>query len=130
MVASAVVGSATENVIVNPGAGSPNRLVFSRGSVPPPPGSYPNAPEIIGPTSVQPWSNCMWTVNHGAAVQPATYRWYVDGVLQPETTELFRYSPSTASFNIEIFITDANGQNWANQLYVDVSYGAPTCTDM
>lgn len=112
------------------GAGSPNRFVYSKvqaASYPPPP-SYPVAPSIYGPDMVRPYSNCLYSVSPGS-VNPVTYEWYTDGVLQGAQGSDFRAAASTDSFQLEIHIVDADGNSWWNYKYVTVTSSANECLD-
>lgn len=126
-VADILVQQATPNVVINAGAGSPNRLLYSLVDVPAPPPPNPTNPRINGPSSVQPGSFCLWTVTTGSAVQPVSYQWFVDNVLQAETSESFYYTAGSTSFVIEAVLIDANGSRWTDLHSVSVSSGAPAC---
>lgn len=124
--------SATSGALVSSTlpTGSPNRLLFSRAVAAeyPPPPTYPMAPEITGPDFVRPHSAfCLYTTTTGSAAQPFTYAWYMDGVLQSETSQFFRPSVGTTSFQIEVHILDGDGSSWWNYYYVSVGSGAPEC---
>lgn len=126
-VAGNLVHAATTGVVIDPGTGSPNRLLYSRIDVDPAP---PPPPTITGPNWVRPGSYCLWTASPGSAPLPVTYQWFVDGIVQSETSEFFRYYAGTASFSIVVVVTDANNDQWASSThYVDVSNDAPECFD-
>lgn len=127
-----IVRAATEGELVGDlGSGSGNRILFSRvltGDYPPPP-IYPTAPTIMGPDLVQPYSNCMFSVAPGSAPDPHTYAWYLDGVLQAETSAFFRAAAGTATFQVELHLVDGNGYSHWDYHYATVSNSAPQCLD-
>lgn len=129
-VASLMVQHASTNVVVDPGTGSPNRLLYSRIDVTAPPPPPPNLPEITGPDWVRPSSNCLGMVTPGDAVLRVTYARLVNSVTQSETSESFRYSAGVSSFTLEVWVTDANNVVWySDPFFVDVSQEAPECLD-
>jgi subtilisin family serine protease len=77
-VASTMYTNATQGVITNPGAGSPNRLLFVGGTTPPPPGCAPatngtnvNIPDYPGPavSSSITISGCSGNASSAATVE-------------------------------------------------------------
>ncbi len=95
------------------------------GSPPPPSGP---AVAVIGPDSARTGNDCLFSVSTGNAVQPLTYQWVVNGTLQPQTDEFFRYSGSS-DYDLEISITDANGTQWWATHPVVVDGAARVCVD-
>ncbi len=122
--------SATANVLSNIGSSSPNLLLYSRvmTSSYSAPASYPVAPDIYGPITVRPNSNCLYSLSN-VTVDPQSYEWYSGGTLQNETSEFFRAPAGSTGFQIEVRVTDTNGRSWWNYKYVTVSSEAPECND-
>ncbi len=126
-VKAAILDQSTQDAVLNPGVGSPNRLLFSRVIVPAPPSPPPVSPSIQGPSSVRPGSTCTWIATNGSAPTPATYTWYVDDVEQAELNQALEYFAGSNSFIIDLVLTDANGVRWTSRRLVSISSGAPTC---
>lgn len=129
-VAGLITSHATTNMVIDPGPGSPNRLLYSRIAVTAPPPPPPILPTITGPTWVRPGSNCLWHVGSGDAVLPVTYAWFVDTVTQSELSGSLRHYASSADFELQAALTDANTVVWwSNPYLVTVSPEAPECLD-
>jgi subtilisin family serine protease len=101
-VASAVIDSATPNVVTNPGPGSPNRLLFAGLTPPPPPPAAPPPP----PASCG--SAYSGTLREGGtAVQP-------DGTYYQSTTNGLHKGCLTgpANANFDLYLYRWNGSTW------------------
>jgi subtilisin family serine protease len=109
-VADLLVQSATANVVQNPGAGSPNRLLFSAIAVPPPPPSF--TVSVTGPTRVNGCEAAVWTANQTNGVAPITYAWTAEGYSENTGTDNHFYYTNTGSapsIFVQVTATDSRG---------------------
>lgn len=87
--------------------------------LPPPPGVT-----ISGPTSVRPGATCTWFANASGGTPPyVNYAWTPPGNNSSE----FTYTNSGQSFNISVWVTDADGALAYDGHSVTVSPSAPVC---
>lgn len=122
-----IVQSATPNAVINPGAGSPNRLLFSRFTVPPPPPSLNVS--ISGPTEIPPGATCTWTASVANGTPPFSYNWTIDGNFAGTA-----YSATgskdpgnfSSSFLVRVSVTDSGGSSGERQITVNEVSG-PLC---
>lgn len=128
-VADLIVQSATSNVVLNPGAGSPNRLLYSLAAVPPPPPPLTTV-SINGPTQIPPGATCTWyaTVSDGAS--PYTYQWMNDDT--PVGNDYYytgakAIGSGASSFRVKVVVTDADGRQGAYEITVFEDSSAPVC---
>ena len=100
------------------GAGSPNRLLFSRFL----------HDSISGPTSLQPGGSALFASHTQGGVPPYSYDWYQDGALTCTTSSCRIYAPSGAlSTEILLRTTDAIGTVVEYIRSVKVSCATRTC---
>jgi hypothetical protein len=109
-VADLLVQSATANAVVNPGVGSPNRLLYSAIAVPPPPPSF--SVSVTGPSRVNGCEGAVWTATQTGGVAPITYAWSAEGYSEnPGTDNHFYYTNtgSAPSIFVQVTATDSRG---------------------
>lgn len=109
-VADLVVQSATANVVQNPGAGSPNGLLFSAIAVPPPPPSF--SVSVTGPSRVNGCEEAVWTATQTGGIAPITYAWTAEGYSENTGTDNHFYYTNTGSapsIFIQVTATDSRG---------------------
>jgi subtilisin family serine protease len=109
-VADLLVQSATANVVMNPGPGSPNRLLYSAVTVPPPPPSF--TVSVSGPFRVNGCEGAVWTATQTGGVPPITYGWTVEGYSQNTGTDNHLYYTNTGSapsIFVQVTATDSRG---------------------
>lgn len=129
-VADWIVQSATMGVVLNPGAGSPNRLLFSRIDLPPPPPALTTV-SISGPTQIQPGATCTWYASVSDGVSPYTYEWTSNDA--PVGNDYY-YTGSKpigsggTSFRVGLRVTDAGGRQGQYELTVFEDSSAGLCT--
>ncbi len=123
-VASALTSNATANVVVNPGSGSPNLLLYSAfiGTPPPPP---PATPPVARFTANCSGLTCSFDGSSSTALATATYSWAF-GDLTSGTGKTTSHGYSAAgSYSVTLTVTDANGTNSTTQT---VTVSAPPST--
>lgn len=96
---------------------------------PPPPPPPPLNVNIQGPTTVQPFSQCLYQALVQGGTSPYNYAWQADGVPVGDNSPFYRHPAGTNSFTLQVTVTDAAGSTGGNILEVTVSSGAPECLD-
>ncbi len=121
-VTSAIIGSATANVVTGAGAGSPNRLLYSILSA-----ATPSA-NITGPTSITAAGTYTWQANASGGNGTYAYAWEyrVQGGAWSAVGSGASYSRAVAladaDFELRVTVT-SNGQTGSDPSHlVDVSY--------
>jgi len=93
---------------------------YAVGAAPPPQPSV----TITGPTSVRPGATCTWWADASGGTPPyVQYSWTPPGNNSSELT----YTNSGQSFNVSVWVTDADGARGYDSHSVTVSSGAPIC---
>lgn len=126
VVAGTVTQWATSGVVVNAGAGSPNKLLYSRITVAPPPPS--STASITGYWSVEPYASCMWSVSTNLS-DPTAYEWTVNSQPVGSNSSTLNYANTGASFTLAVLIRNALGHTATDSKLVTVAYGAGQCND-
>ena len=78
---------------------------------------------ISGPASVRPSATCAWFANVSNGTAPYHYAWTPLGNDEPELI----YTNSGQNFNMQVWVTDANGLKGLGTRSITVSSGAPAC---
>lgn len=97
---------------------------------PPPPPPPPSlGVTISGPTSVRPFSACLYEAQASGGTEPYDYAWTVDGVPAGENSRFYRHQTDWGAFQLGVTVTDAGSVARSNTLGVLVDPGAPECLD-
>lgn len=78
---------------------------------------------ISGPASVRPSATCAWFANVSNGTAPYHYAWWPLANDEPELI----YTNSGQNFNMQVWVTDANGLKGLGTRSITVSSGAPAC---
>lgn len=105
-VEAAILSKTTDGELTNIGAGSPNRLLFSK--------QPPLITAILGPEVVGPWAACTWYASVSGGQPSYVHEWRRDGVVVGSATS-YSVSPAGSSdFMLELVTTDGVGRtHWA-----------------
>ena len=124
-VAALIVETATTEVVIDPGYGSPNRLAFSRGEAPSvPPLEF--AVFIDGPAQVEPNDTCIWYAMVSGGSEPYSYEWRRNGDLVGTSSE-YTASDFSSSFDLVVSVGDASGAARQAGIQVTVESGVGAC---
>ena len=85
-------------------------------------GSCPHV-TISGPASVRPGATCAWFANASSGTPPYHYGWTPLGDDAPELI----YTNSGENFNMQVWVSDANGLKALASRSITVSSSAPVC---
>lgn len=107
MIHYAIRDGATSGAVSNPGASSPNLLLFSTLPV-------PVSVSITGPASIGKFASCQWTAIAKGGRAPFTYSW--TGILSGSNNAVIGNPPASGSLSVQV--TDALGGNSSSSLYV------------
>lgn len=128
-VADLILQSATTNVVLNPGFGSPNRFLYSQVYVPSPPSPLTSV-SISGPTQIEPGATCTWYANVSDGTAPYGYQWTNNDA--PVGTSYY-YTGSkdpgsfASSFRVKVVVTDAGGRQGSYEITVYEDSSAGLC---
>jgi hypothetical protein len=89
-------------------------------------GPPPGAPNIAGPSSIDPEVEAQWQGSASGGTSPFSYQWSVDGqILQDGTNPNFSYTSHTpnSGFDLQLQVTDQAGVAEVASLHVNVSSG-------
>lgn len=105
-VESAILSKTTNGVLSNIGAGSPNRLLYSK--------QPPLLASILGPDIIGQQTSCTWNVQPTGGQPPYSHEWRRDGVVVGHTTSYSVSGGQTSAFMLEVVTTDGVGRtHWA-----------------
>ena len=127
-VAKLIVQSATTNAVHDPGTGSPNRLLYSRIVVGPPPPTL--TVSISGPTLIRPGATCLWQASVADGTPPYSYQWTIDGADGGTGASASGHKDPgnfNSSFTVSVAVTDAGGLHGTRDITVTESSSAPIC---
>ncbi len=99
---NSLLASATTGVIINPGPGSPNRLLYTR--------QGPLSVTFHGATEMGPMTSCSWGATPQGGQPPYSTTWRRDGVV---VSTLWDYAVSAAgpsSFGLSVSMVDGVGR--------------------
>ena len=116
---SQLLGSATTGALTGIGAGSPNKLLFSR--------QAPLTVAIFGPyDQIGPSSFCSWSAVESGGQPPYSYSWSRDGV-PVASGSIYALSPvGSVSFGLTVEVVDGVGRTATVGQYISVD---PMYTD-
>jgi len=102
-VQSRIIANSTVNVLSGLGAGSPNRLLYTR--------QPPLGVDWFGPfDQLGPGSSCDWSALESGGQPPYSYEWRRDGVLVASTSIYSVTSVGTTDFSLTVRVVDGVGR--------------------
>jgi subtilisin family serine protease len=111
-VESAILSKTTNGVLSNIGAGSPNRLLYSK--------QPPLVTSILGPDTIGQHASCTWEAYRTGGQPPYSQEWRRDGVVVSNTTSYSVSGGQSSAFTLELYTTDGVGRtHWAMK-YVSI----------